>query len=164
MDVSGWTIDQRMRFPDYCFGQQQAIGLQVYCPNALIYYFGISEIALPDPACIWQFSSWFKISAAANNTFRIGLAATVPTTIAEMDLALEIFPYIGGAYAGPNKLRVTQRYSTPWVMNIRKGLVTNGLKIVVALYSTVADTTGDFVLIVSGLPTNMAGWLAHNKV
>lgn len=164
MDVSGWTIDQRMRFPDWCFGNRQLIGCQVHCILADQYYFAISDVALPDPVCIWAFHFWVLTAGNMEGAFRIGLRATVPTNEAEMDTATEIFPYVGAPTAGPNKVRHAFRYTTPIMLPVRQGMVTGGLKLVGALYSTFADVRGDLVLEVSGLPTQMAGWLAHHKV
>ena len=158
MDVSFWTIDQRMRLPDHFFGNRQLIGCQVYCLNALAYYYSISEVALPNPACIWAFHFWVRTPASVDATFRIGLRATVPTNEGEMDTAMEIFPYIGEPSVGPNKLRLSFRYSTPVVLTDRQGMVTGGLKFVGRFYSSIADVYAFFVLEVSELPKKIPAW------
>lgn len=164
MDVSEWTIDQRMRLPDWCFGNRTLIGCQVIIAGAITNFWGISEIALPDPCCIWQLVYFFRPSEFTRLNLRIGLAATVPTSEAEMDAAKEIFPYFGSPATGPNILRIGILYSTPMSIMMRKGMATDGLKLVCQGYFS--DGTGycNVGLLCSGLPTSMAGWMAHNRV
>ena len=164
MDVSGWTIDQKARLPDWCFGKREAIGCQVYANAAATWFFGISTIDFPDPCCIWAFYSWFSMGADSDITYRVGLRDTVPVNTAEMDTADEIFPYVGEKIVGPNHIRISQRYGSIMGIETKQGMVTGAKNLVVALYTSSEWTRGDFVFIVSGLPTSMAGWLAHNPV
>lgn len=163
MDVSDWTVDQRMRLPDWCFGNRTVIGISILCPLLETGYYGISEIALPDPACIWQVGWWYKTDTISGVTLRIGLRATIPTSVPDMDDATEILPYMGSPHAGPNEIFMTIRESLPFFINLRKGMVTGGKKLVVRSYSDAAQAHANVCLIVSELPTSMAGWLAHNK-
>lgn len=164
MDVSGWTVDQRMRLPDWCFGNRQIIGCQVLAVQPTTHYWGISAIGLPDPVCIWSVGFWFRIDAYSKMSLEIGLAHNVPTNNAEMAACQEIFPHFGAAQPGPNTMRVGQRYSVPLQIEVRKGMITSGKKLVADFYSTLADARVDVYLVVSGLPTSMAGWLAHHKI
>lgn len=164
MDITGWTIEQRMRLPEWCYGNRELIGCEVQCILATTYYFTISEIVMPDPAVIWAMTFWARTTVMASFSLRVGLRATVPTNEAEMNTATEIFPYVGQPFAGPNKIRFAIDNSVPIRLGCRRGMATGGLKVVMALYSSQANVWGDVVLDVSGLPTNMAGWLSHNIV
>lgn len=163
MDVSGWTVDQKARLPDWCFGNREAIGCQVVCEVGGDNFWGISEIALPDPVCIWSLNWYFRQTEYCNHVFRFGLAETVPVNVAQMDAAKEILPYIGRAVTGPNELREGMAQSIIQQLFVRRCMESDGLKLVVQLNSTISWSTIDLSLIVSGLPTSMAGWLAHNK-
>lgn len=164
MDVTGWTIEQLSKLPEWCYGNRAVIGISMLCPLAATRYYGISEIALPDPCCIWQFGWWYKTNVIAGSTIRLGLRATVPTSGAEMDDATELFPYMGYPHAGPNEIFMTTRESIPFVINTKIAMVTGGLKLVCTSYSDVVESHFNCFLIVSGLPTDMAGWLAHGLV
>lgn len=164
MDVSGWTIDQKMRLPDWCFGNRQVIAAYANTPEIATCYWGISEIALPDPVCIWSLGWWLGKAASAYYDFRFGLRDTVPTSIAEMDTAVEILPYLGSPHAGPNTLRVEYIETAVSQIDLKKGMVTGGKKLVVEIKSSVQWVACNVFLVCSELPTDMASWLAHNKV
>lgn len=164
MDVSGWSVEQRMRLPDWCFGNREAIGCEVNCVLADTDYWAISEIALPDPVCFWSLAFWFREPAFARVRFRFGLRATVPVNATQMNTATEILPYVGATTAGPNFLRVGQFDSVFYQLMLRKGMVTGGDKLVFEVQSDHINTRADLVMIYSELPTSMAGWLAHHKV
>lgn len=164
MDVSGWTVDQRMRLPDWCFGNRQVIAAYASSPEIATFYWGISEIALPDPVCIWSLGWWLGKAESAFYDFRFGLRDTVPTNEAEMDTAIEILPYLGSAHAGPNYLRVEYLETAIVQINLKKGMVTGGKKLVVEFKSSIAWAALNVFLVCSALPTDMAGWLAHSKV
>lgn len=164
MDVSTWTVDQRMRLPDWCFGNRMLIGLFHNNTHPGTTEWAIRDIALPDPVCIWEF--WYLIIETAANygTYRAGLADTVPVNVAQMDEALEIYPYFGIDHAGPNYIIRKTEDATHVVIKLRKGMVTGGKKLVMEVGSVAGTARGFFGLLVSGLPTNMAGWMAHNPV
>lgn len=164
MNVSGWTLAEKMALPDWCFGNRQLLGCQIHAVLLGTFYYAIINVVLPAEICIWEFHFWVRTNADMEGTFRLGLRATVPTNEAEMDTATEIFPYIGQAWAGPNKIRLAFRHSTPFVLPIRKGLATGGLKFVVRFFSTVNDVYGDFVFAVSGLPTEIPAHLDPNTI
>lgn len=103
--------------------------------------------------------------AGAMGNFRIGLADVIPTSAAEMDAAVELFPHAWDPRAGPNQISMYAKQYVVLGFNPRKGLVTGGKKLVVQLGVTVdIRMRVDTILVVSGLPIDMAGWLAHNKV
>jgi len=164
MDVSGWTVDQRMRLPDWCFGNREMIGCRAACPEVETYYWGISDIVLPDPVAIWSLGWVYKQNEKAVNRLRFGLRSTIPTSTAQMDTAVPILPYFGNTTFTPPMLVVTQTEGLLFQFNVRKGMATGGKKLVIELWSTIQWTEITFFMVVSGLPTNMAGWLAHNKV
>ena len=162
MDVSGWTIEQRSRFPDWCFGPRQIIGVNVYNNQPDTHEFGISEIALPDPAMIWELGCWNLITGTESGYCRAGLAHTKPETPAEMDTATEIYPYFGTPATGPNIFPYTSGFPMIINFNMRRAMATDSKKLVVQNSCLVLRCRIQVSLIVSELPTSMAGWLAHN--
>ena len=164
MDVSGWTVQQRMRFPDWCFPNRQLISAYAYNNVADTYVLSISTIALPDPAVIWEFDYWGQPSGDGYGNLRVGLAAAVPTNVAEMDAAQELFPDYGIANAGPNIIPLSAKVGWHIMHGVRKGLTTGGKYLVTETYCAAPIIRSNATLLVSGLPTDMAGWLAHSKV
>lgn len=164
MDVSGWTVDQKMRLPDWCFGNREV--QSVYLGNGVVgtFKWAICETVMPDPACIWQAVLVSSLTAGASGYFRVGLADNVPVNEAQMDAAVEIFPYFGVAHAGPNVISDWGQPFVYWGFDVRKGMATGGKKIVLEVKCIAATIRCLIELTVSTLPTNMAGWLAHNKV
>lgn len=163
MDVSGWTIDQRMRLPDWCFGNRELIGIHVDCPTLDVFYYGISEIALPDPVCIWAVGFYLYCFNYTRFRFRIGMATSIPANEAEMTAATEILPYFGQPLAGPNYIRAGTLDTRAFQIPLRKGMETGGKKLVASVLTGTDMTKIDIFMVVSELPTSMAGWLAHNK-
>lgn len=163
MDVSGWTIDQRMRLPDWCFGNRHFIMCNVSTGTTEPFQWGISEFAFPDPACIWLFDLLYLPFTDGKGYVRVGMADAVPTSEAEMDAAAEIFPGYGFPNPGPNVISVWQTVFIHRALAVRKGLVTGGKKLVVETYRFSGSYIIDCSFLVSELPTSMAGWLVHNK-
>jgi hypothetical protein len=164
MDVSGWTVDQRMRLPDWCFGNRQLIGLYDKNVGVGTNEWAISEIGLPDPACVWEFGFIGMMVAGSSGQFKVGLLDALPGSEAEFALATEIIPYFGIPMAGHNVVGLYSEQYQYAVFRMRKGMVTGGKKLVIE-HRCIAGTSRVLVwVLVSGLPTNMAGWLAHEKV
>lgn len=164
MDVSGWTVDQLMRLPDWCFGNRQLIGCYVYTVGPGTLDWGISDIALPDPACIWEFSFQVLEFANQHGDYRAGLSHTLPASEGQMDATQEFYPHWGRHHAGPNYILCGTYIFTYVTIPFKRGIVTGGKKLVVEAKSWEGTARIHFSLLVSGLPTSMAGWLAHNKV
>jgi len=164
MDVTGWTIDQKMRLPDWCFGNRQVIGVYVstWVPGGDA--FAIAEIPLPDPVCIWQMAFVVTYEAGASGHARAGLSHTLPANVAEMNAATEIYPYFGTPMAGPNALPDLKGTGFYGEVAFKKGIVTDGMYIVGQVHCTAIMTRLNFWLLVSGLPTDMAGWMEHSLV
>jgi len=164
MDVSDWTIAQRMKLPDWCFGSQRIVSASMTQVQVDTWTFGISDVVLPDPICIYRLLFFFKLSGLSAMTFRVGLRSTVPTTDAQMNSAAEIFPDMGRTTDGPNKMGLTMEYSIPAVFEVRKGLATGGLKIVAGLYSNTIVYEAFFALVFSELPTIIPAWLVSDNI
>ncbi|MBA7522328.1 hypothetical protein ES705_14446 [subsurface metagenome] len=164
MDVSDWTIDQRMRFPDWCFGNRQLIGLYLSNDAPGTDAFAISPIVLPDPVCIWCLEYLAMFEAGGSGYYRAGLADSLPADEAEMNNALEIYPNWGILQAGPNRLPIVSPDPLHIVVQLRKGMVLGGKKLVIQNHCEGAKGRLNFWLLISSVPTDMAGWLAHSKV
>lgn len=163
MDVSGWTIDQRMRLPDWCFGNRRIVSAYVYETVQGQREWEISEHALPDPACIWRVEIISEPNAGKKGAMRIALSHVVPTSEAGMTNCQELLEGLGRPREGPNDILLNSGSYLYHFLDVRKGMVTGGKHLVVEIYAVGATMRVTCNLIVSGLPTSMAGWLAHNK-
>lgn len=164
MDVSNWTIEQRMRLPDWCFGTRMVTSTYNWNVEIGTFKWEIGSLKLPDPACIWALTVTTHPDDGAKGNLRIGLNPTVPTSHEEMDGVTEIFPHYGNPHAGPNEIVLLSGKHVYWTLPTRKGIETKEYYLVSELNCTVPVIRVDVALTVSGLPTSMAGWLAHSKV
>lgn len=163
MDVSGWTIDQRMRLPDWCFGQRQITSAYQWNNAPGTRKWEIGTLALPDPCCIWSLEINTSVSTNGTGNLRVGLAAAVPISQAQMDAVLEIFPHYGIPMPGPNQIALNSGEPVSYSIPVRMGIWTDRCYLVIECGCTIAKFRVEAALVVSGLPTSMAGWLAHNK-
>lgn len=164
MDVSGWTIEQRSRFPPWCFGSRSVISARIYNEWHNEFRWSISDVGLPDPCMIWKLGILFRSSDNSNNSLRFALADTVPTTEAEMDAALEILPDYGDSADTPERIYLFIAQGLYLEFDLQKPMVTGGKKLVVEGYCFGEEIKALIHVVVSTLPTHMAGWLAHSKV
>lgn len=164
MDVSTWTLAQRMALPDACFGNRVLVGLFHGNPNPGTFEWAIRAYPLPDPVCIWEF--WYLIIETAGNfgTYRAALAENVPVNQAQMDAAMEIYPYFGIDAPGPNYIIRKTEESTHVVMQFRKGMVTGGRNLVIEVGCNAGTARGFFGLLVSELPTQIPAHQDPNTI
>lgn len=164
MNITGWTLAQRMRFPEWCFPNRQLVSAYGYNDVVASHTWAISTIALPDPAVIWEFDYWCQPNVASRGDLRLALADVVPANTADMDAALEIFPDYGIIQAGPNKIPLNAEL--PWYImhRVKKGMVTGGKYLVTETRCGAGVMRTNVALLVSGLPTDMAGWMEHSRV
>lgn len=159
VDVSGWSIANRMRLPDYCFGNRQLIGAYLGNYGEGTYEYEISDIALPDPVCIWSLVIVSNPDDGGVGHIRIGLSSTVPTNEAGFDEVTDIIPYFGAPSTGPNRII----FSTPAFVlldfPIRKGMVTGAKKLVISVYTSTGRMRLNAALIVSSLPVSVPAFL-----
>lgn len=165
MDVSGWTIDQKMRLPDWCFGNRSIISLTLGITGAGNFRWAISSVVLPTEICMWKLSILFRWCDNESSRVRFGFRATLPTSEAEMDTSMPVFPDLGDAAYSPPRIFLTDWGHEVWEFETRTGIVIGaGLKLTGEIKSAGTAAKVLLVIVYSGLPTNMAGWLAHNKV
>lgn len=158
MDVSGWTLAKRMKIPDQYFPNRQIVSAYKVGGVAGVFGWAISGVALPDPACIWEVGFVLPQSDSANNYFRVALRGTVPTTEAEMNGAINVFPDLGDIAATPPKIYANSTGSPRWSIKLRKGFVTGGNKLVLEIYPVGNIIRVLAYMVVSGLPTNVPAW------
>lgn len=158
MDVTGWDIASRMKLPDWCFGARSTDGVYLPCDEATTKYWGISTLVLPDPVCIWSVGWFSRQKSSSHLEIRAGLRATVPTSEAEMDEAVEILPGVGEPMTGPDKIKTITPYSLGTFFHLRKGIVTTGLKLVLQALSSSDAAPLSFFMVYSALPTKVPGW------
>lgn len=158
MDVTGWPLEQRMMLPDWCFGARSTDGVYLICPVSAVKYWGISNIVLPDPVCVWSVGWFVSVVATGELLIRVGFRATVPTSEAEMDEAVEILPGIGVPMTGPSVIRVVTPHNLGTMIHFRKGIATTGLKLVVQIQHTKVPGHVSFFMVYSALPTLIPAW------
>lgn len=164
MDVSGWTIEQRMRFPDWCFGNRRILSVSVGNNTAGTFRWKISGTTLPDQICIWSVGIYPRYIDSYSSYIRLAFAATVPTTEAEMNAATPALPDFGELIYTPPRIYLADGGYEVWQIPLRKGMDVTGKKLVVELYCATVKVHLLPYLTFSELPTNMEGWLAHKKV
>lgn len=159
VDVSGWTLAQRMALPDWCFPNRYLVCC--YKGNAGVgtYVWNISPLALPDPACIWQVIIISAPNPGGTGELRIGLNGVVPTTLAEMNAVQELFPGWGFPKPGPDSIMYYGQQMVQNQLFVRHGLVTGGKKLVIEVYCAAGAVRWDVILVVSGLPTKIPAFL-----
>lgn len=165
MDVSGWTIAEKMRLPDYCFGNRLLVSCRISVWIADTFKWSISTVALPDPCCFWSWGVVVIRSDHISNHFRVGMRDTVPTSEAEMNTAVEIFYDFGLLTFHPSRLYVPTIAGSYYNMPIRQGFATGGKKLVLEGFQHAAGTHISLIVyfMISGMPTEMASLLAHAK-
>lgn len=163
MDVSGWTVDQRMRLPDWCLGNRQVVGVYLENLVAGVDQFGASIVPMPDPVCIWSILFEMMPTGGGTGYVRIGINDHVPVDAADMDGSVQILPDYGVFYTGPNIIMCIAGVFNTWNLQTRLGMDTNNFHLVVQNHCIVADFRSQVSMVISGLPTSMAGWMAHNK-
>ena len=164
MDVSGWTIDQLLRMPDWCFGDRQLYRLYLANASADTYKWFRQELALPAKACIWgMFIATFPTTGGTGHA-RFGLHNILPTSTEEMDGATPIFEDYRSAAGDQNLVNLYAGIPVTFGYSLKTGIVPAGKKLVMELYCAVATMRAEITFVISGVPTSMAGWLAHSKV
>lgn len=164
MDVIGWGLERKMELPDWCFGNRDIISAYKHngAPGTRVW--DISSHSLPDPCCIWSVVFVSLPSTGGTGVFRIGLANAVPTSEAEMNAAVEIFPGYGKPCAGPNEIILFSGAFCQWTISTRKGLVTGGKKLVLEVRCVVADMRVSCSLVYSELPEEIPAHLDPNTI
>ncbi|MBA7708111.1 hypothetical protein ES703_116999 [subsurface metagenome] len=109
---------------------------------------------------------FFRKSDHASNYFRIALRNTVPVNEAEMDVAQEILPDFGSTGFSPERIYCFIGGGAYFVLDTRKGIETGGQKLVVEghVHAEGSELLVLVNLVISALPTDMAGWLEHSRV
>lgn len=152
MDVSGWTLAERMALPDWCFGMPKVYGFFIFNNADGISNFWIDNEDLPDPACIWSLQLISMPDALATGWLRLGMCDIVPANTAQMDACDEIFPKLGRAAAGPNDMIFYGGVFTEMKVMVRKGIVTGSKNLVGELRCTNDMMRFQVVMLVSELP------------
>lgn len=158
MDVTGWNLASRMKLPDYLFGNRKLISVYGWTTGPLTTTWAISPIVLPDPVCIWELNLFSDPYLNGYGYVRIGLADVVPTSVVEMDGAVELFPYFARPNVGPNRFFFYSGDPTQLAYQARKGMVTGGKFVVTELTAEFERMRMMVTLNTSELPTKVPGW------
>ncbi|MBA7717003.1 hypothetical protein ES703_126090 [subsurface metagenome] len=113
------------------------------------------RMALPDPCCIWQVGIFIRHSDHQSNYLRVGLLDDVPTSEADMNIAVELLPDFGSSSNAPERIYLFEGGPVYLELQVRMGLTTGEKKLVVEghVYVDGAALLGMIHVVVSELPT-----------
>lgn len=163
MDVSGWTIEQKMRLPDWCFGQRQLVMAGGTASGAGTKVWDISELALPQQICVWQMGIIPRHLSSASDYVRIGFNSTLPTSEAEMDTSIPLLEYFGWTLYSPPRIIMPATGTELWEFFLRRGMDTEGKKLTVEVACVITKISLIVYMLYSELPSSMISWLSHNQ-
>jgi len=126
MDVSGWTIEQRMRLPDWCFGNRRIFSLTETVGVAAGLVWKKSPITLPANICLWSVGILPRLLDSWSSYIRVGFATAVPTSEAQMDASIPVMPDFGNYLYTPPRIYMAAAGTEVWQFNLRKGIATSG--------------------------------------
>lgn len=159
IDVSGWSLDKRLRLPDWCFGNREVMSVSNTTTGVGNFSWKISGITLPTEICIWTLGILVRTNDSYISTVRIGFLDTLPTTIGEMDLAIPILPDFGSTTYTPPRIALADEGREVWQFNLRKGIDTGGLKMALELKCGGTEVALIVFLVYSELPTEIPAFL-----
>lgn len=161
MDISRWTIDERMMLPDFCFGSRKVVS--AYSDNLVpgSNTFAASVIKIPDPVCIWSIMFEAIPTDGGYGYLRFGLNNHLPVDDADMSTSAEILPAYGINVPGPNLILCLAQVFASWNFNVRKGMVTHDNYLVIQNSCLLVNLKVQVSLVISELPKNISGYLAN---
>ena len=121
MKIKRWTIDEKMRLPDWCFGNRKIISLALTVSGAGTLGWKISGVSLPVQICIWTFGLYPVSIDNKYSWIRCGLRETVPTSSAEMDTSIPIMPNFGSISQTPPVMYLAPGANEILQFALRKG-------------------------------------------
>lgn len=158
MDVTLWNLASRMKLPDHCFGNRQAISVQIKAVGVGAMDWRISTVVLPDPICIWEVGILPLTLDTSKAYIRVGLLDNLPGNEAAMNLAVPILPNFGNIGFTPPRIAMADAGYNTFQFVLRKGIVTGGKKVAVECYSDAVELKVQFYLVFSELPNLIPGW------
>lgn len=151
-DVSTWTVAKRMELPDWCFGNRVVSGVKLYIANGPDVDWFISAVNLPASVCFWDLY-WFQKNIENPSSYiRLGLRATVPTSVEEMNTAVPILPFFGSTTMTPPKIYFVDAKFEVFHFITRMGMETGELKVVVEANCASGILSGTLGVVYSELP------------
>lgn len=164
MDISKWSIDERMRLPDWCFGNRNLVMAANTANGAGTIRWDISETTLPEKICIWQVGILPRNLDSVNSYIRFGFLSTKPTSEAEMDLAKPVLPNFGYTAYTPPRVIMPASGTEIWQFFLRMGVSTGKKKLAIELKCGLTQFSAIVFMLYSELPTNISGWLANSFI
>lgn len=164
MDVSGWTLAQKMELPDWCFGSRKLMGVSQTraVPGATDWV--IHTTNLPLEICIWQVRIFWRHQDDWASFIRMGFRATVPVNTGQMDTAIPILPDFGNVVYTPPRIHCASGGHEVWAIDLRKGMNTGAHKMVMEMYVNTDKVSVIFTIVFSELPTEIPAHLDPNTV
>jgi len=164
MDVSGWTLDEKMRLPDWCFGNRELVMLSMGVWLGGGFFWVALATDLPAQICIWQMGVVVRRNDSADNYFRIGMRATVPLNEAQMNASTPVFPEWGNLAFTPPRITLPEATDQVWFFNTRCGIETGGLRFVGEVWGNACPAMVQINIVYSELPAEIPAHLDPNTV
>lgn len=164
VDVSGWTLAQRMELPDWCFGNRRIFSLTETVAVAAGLVWKKSPITLPANICLWSVGVLPRLLDSWNSYIRVGFAAAVPTSEAEMNAAIPLMPDFGNYLYTPPRIYMASSGTAVWQFNLRKGMATGGGSLVMETKAAAVILSVMFFVVYSELPTQVPAHLDPNTI
>lgn len=166
MDITGWTLEQRIRLPEWCFGSHQimSVYLSNVAPGTSIW--GQSLEILPADICIWAAGLLIVVNDAVWSFVRMGFRDTAPVNVGQMDASHNFLPGFGNTAFAPPRINTSLVTGLQYHVPLKMGVTPAGERLVAECYCSAGGTQTIVMLyiIYSTLPVDMAGWLSHNIV
>lgn len=159
VDVSGWTLAQKMSLPDWCFGNREVIGIDKSATGSGDIQWEISSLALPANICIWHIGIFLNLAEKSPSYARIGLTAAKPTNVGEMDAAVEVLQYFGDVDYAPRRIYFSNDITEPWQFPLKKSLATEGKKLTLEVYCGTTKIAVTVYMVFSELPISVPAFL-----
>lgn len=166
MDVSGWSMGDRMQLPDWCFPSRMLIGCWIQISVGATFLWVMSVRTLPDPCCLWSFGCVIADNDHRSNYIRMALGTTLPVNQAEMSALTPVLPYFGRLDITPPYVFLQKDYGPGYHIQHQKGLVTGSKKLIVEGFTNAAASSlyACIYIVVSDLPKKVPAHLDPNTV
>ena len=164
MDVSGWTVEERMRLPDWCFPERQPFQLYHINNQVGTWSYVMPDYPLPNPACVWKMTLATFPTTGGTGDVKFGLLSDLPLDDNQMETNEPVFDDLKPAPTNVNWIKLYAGVPVTFGYDFRTPIVTTGLKLGMGLYCAVATIRLDLTFIISGLPTKVSGFFNPSTI
>ena len=159
IDVSGWTLANKMKLPDWCFGNRKVVSRSIGHDTPGGLQWKIHTLALPANVCLWEVFCMPIVIDNKSSYIRAGFRTSIPVNEAQMDAAIPILPYYGNVAFTPPRIYFAAAQQFAWNFTARKGMTTGGGYLVLEAYCFATYFGVNFGFVFSELPTEVPAFL-----